>query len=311
MRTTERKIILVVRKSRLENLVRKYNTIEQAKFVIEHSGSDFSDYVIEDNIYNKVISDITIELEQIGIVQVVDREFVPNFLFGKDDIIVTVGQDGLTANVLKYIDNQPVIGVNPDPTRYDGVLLPFNANDISKVVIDVINNERKFKEVTLAKVSLNDGQSLLGVNDIFIGQRTHTSAQYILGQNNLQERQSSSGIIISTGLGSTGWFKSILKGASKIAEKCENKNVQLTQMDEFRWNSDFLYYTVREPYPSKWTKADMVFGKVDKNDILSIQSLMSENGVIFSDGIESDYLEFNAGSIAEVTIADHKGRLVV
>ena len=55
MRTTERKIILVVRKSRLENLVRKYNTIEQAKFVIEHSGSDFSDYVIEDNIYNKVI----------------------------------------------------------------------------------------------------------------------------------------------------------------------------------------------------------------------------------------------------------------
>lgn len=311
MRTTERKIILVVRKSRLENLVRKYNTIEQAKFVIEHSGSDFSDYVIEDNIYNKVISDITIELEQIGIVQVVDREFVPNFMFGKDDIIVTVGQDGLTANVLKYIDNQPVIGVNPDPARYDGVLLPFNANDISKVVIDVINNERKFKEVTLAKVSLNDGQSLLGVNDIFIGQRTHTSAQYILGQNNFEERQSSSGIIISTGLGSTGWFKSILKGASKIAEKCENKNVELTQMDEFRWNSDFLYYTVREPYPSKWTKADMVFGKVDKNDKLSIQSLMSENGVIFSDGIESDYLEFNAGSIAEVTIADHKGRLVV
>lgn len=311
MRTTERKIILVVRKSRLENLVRKYNTIEQAKFVIEHSGSDFSDYVIEDNIYNKVISDITIELEQIGIVQVVDREFVPNFMFGKDDIIVTVGQDGLTANVLKYIDNQPVIGVNPDPARYDGVLLPFNANDISKVVIDVINNERKFKEVTLAKVSLNDGQSLLGVNDIFIGQRTHTSAQYILGQNNFEERQSSSGIIISTGLGSTGWFKSILKGASKIAEKCENKNVELTQMDEFRWNSDFLYYTVREPYPSKWTKADMVFGKVDKNDKLSIQSLMSENGVIFSDGIESDYLEFNAGSIAEVTIAEHKGRLVV
>ena len=311
MRTTERKIILVVRKSRLENLVRKYNTIEQAKFVIEHSGSDFSDYVIEDNIYNKVISDITIELEQIGIVQVVDREFVPNFMFGKDDIIVTVGQDGLTANVLKYIDNQPVIGVNPDPARYDGVLLPFNANDISKVVIDVINNERKFKEVTLAKVSLNDGQSLLGVNDIFIGQRTHTSAQYILGQNNFEERQSSSGIIISTGLGSTGWFKSILKGASKIAEKCENKNVELTQMDEFRWNSDFLYYTVREPYPSKWTKADMVFGKVDKNNKLSIQSLMSENGVIFSDGIESDYLEFNAGSIAEVTIAEHKGRLVV
>ena len=82
-------------------------------------------------------------------------------------------------------------------------------------------------------------------------------------------------------------------------------------MDNFKWNSDFLYYTVREPYPSKWTKADMVFGKVEKKTSLKIRSLMPENGVIFSDGIESDYLEFNSGSLAEVTIADHKGRLVV
>ncbi|WP_253289385.1 sugar kinase [Clostridium sp. MSJ-8] len=311
MRTTERKIILITRKSRLENLIRKYNTIEQAKFIIEHSGADFNDYVDEHNLYKKVVSSLTIELEQIGIVQILDREYISNFIFGQEDIIVIVGQDGLIANVLKYIDNQPVIGINPDPARYDGILLPFDAKDASKVVIDVINNERNFKEVTLAKASLNDGQSILGVNDIFIGQRTHTSAQYILEQNNAKERQSSSGIIVSTGLGSTGWFKSILKGASEIVGKCENKNIILDKINEFKWNSDFLYYTVREPYPSKWTKADMVFGKVNKNATLSIQSLMPENGVIFSDGIENDYLEFNAGSIVEISIADHKGRLIV
>lgn len=311
MRTTERKIVLVIRKTRLENLVRKYNTIEQAKFVIEHSGSDFSDYILEDSLYKKAVSSLVSALEQIGIVQVLDRDFISNFIFGRDDIIVTAGQDGLTANVLKYLDNQPVIGVNPDQERFDGVLLPFKVKDVSKVVIDLINNERNFKEVTLAKVSLNDGQSLLGVNDIFIGQRTHTSAQYILSQKNKEERQSSSGIIISTGLGSTGWFKSILRGASGIAGSCVNKHIELTQIDDFKWNSDFLYYTVREPYPSKWTKADMVFGKVEKRTSLKIQSLMPENGVIFSDGIESDYLEFNAGSCAEITIADHKGRLVV
>ena len=191
------------------------------------------------------------------------------------------------------------------------MLLPFEVKDASKVLIDVINNERKFKEVTLAKVSLNDGQSLLGVNDIFIGQRTHTSAQYILSQESNEERQSSSGIIVSTGLGSTGWFKSILRGASGIVEGCENRQVELRQIDNFKWNSDFLYYTVREPYPSKWTKADMVFGKVDNRNTLKVQSLMPENGIIFSDGIESDYLEFNAGSVAEVGISDEKGRLVV
>ena len=128
--------------------------------------------------------------------QVLDRDFISNFIFGKDDIIVTAGQDGLTANVLKYLDSQPVIGVNPDPERFDGVLLPFEVKDVSKIVMDLINNNRNFKEVTLAKVSLNDGQSILGVNDIFIGQRTHTSAQYILSQNSNEERQSSSGIII-------------------------------------------------------------------------------------------------------------------
>lgn len=311
MRTTERKIVLVTRKTRLENLIRKYNTIEQAKFVIEHSGSDFLDYVMEDSLYKKAVSTLVSDLEKIGIVQILDRDFISNFIFGRDDIIVTAGQDGLTANVLKYLNSQPVIAINPDPARFDGVLLPFEVKDASKVLIDVINNERKFKEVTLAKVSLNDGQSLLGVNDIFIGQRTHTSAQYILSQESNEERQSSSGIIVSTGLGSTGWFKSILRGASGIVEGCENRQVELRQIDNFKWNSDFLYYTVREPYPSKWTKADMVFGKVDNRNTLKVQSLMPENGIIFSDGIESDYLEFNAGSIAEVGISEEKGRLVV
>ena len=311
MRTTERKIILVTRKTRLENLIRKYNTIEQAKFVIEHSGSDFLDYVMEDSLYKKAVSTVVSALEQSGIVQILDRDFISNFIFGRDDIIVTAGQDGLTANVLKYLNSQPVIAVNPDPERFDGVLLPFEIKDASKVLIDIINNERRFKEVTLAKVSLNDVQSLLGVNDIFIGQRTYTSAQYILSQKNNEERQSSSGIIVSTGLGSTGWFKSILRGALGIVEGCENRQVELRQIDNFNWNSDFLYYTVREPYPSKWTKADMVFGKVDNRNTLKVKSLMPENGVIFSDGIESDYLEFNAGSIAEVGISDEKGRIVV
>jgi hypothetical protein len=40
-------------------------------------------------------------------------------------------------------------------------------------------------------------------------------------------------------------------------------------------------------------------------------SQMPENGVIFSDGIESDYLEFNSGTLAEIGIAEKKGQLVV
>ncbi|MEI9866324.1 MAG: hypothetical protein WDN00_17560 [Limisphaerales bacterium] len=45
----------------------------------------------------------------------VDRSFLPNFVFAPEDTVVTLGQDGLVANTLKYLDGQPVVGVNPDP----------------------------------------------------------------------------------------------------------------------------------------------------------------------------------------------------
>jgi hypothetical protein len=37
---------------------------------------------------------------------------------------------------------------------------------------------------------------------------------------------------------------------------------------------------------------------------------MPERGVIFSDGIEADFLEFNSGSKATISVAERQGRLV-
>lgn len=310
-RLTDRKIILITRKTRLENLIVRYNTIQQAKFYIEHSGSDFSDYVEEDGNYKQIVSYIISTLEKIGNLHVVDRDYLPNYIFGKEDVIVVVGQDGLVANTLKYLEAQPLIGVNPDPRRWDGVLLPFNAHELGQIVTEVLKDQRHFKEVTLAQVDLNDGQKLYAVNDFFIGQKTHVSARYILNYNGVEEQQSSSGIIVSTGLGSTGWFKSILTGASRVASSCTGQSVALRQAEQFNWNSDFLYYTVREPYPSNFTSADLVFGKIDVSHGFKVSSQMPEGGVIFSDGVESDYLEFNSGTQATVKIADKKGMLVV
>lgn len=310
-RLTDRKILLITRKTRLENLIVRYNTIQQAQFVIEHSGSDFSDYLKEDKQYKEIVSYIISNLEKLGNLHIVDREFLPNFIFGKDDIVVVVGQDGLVANTMKYLDNQPLIGINPDPQRWDGVLLPFNAWDLEKIINEVFKDQRRYEEITLAQVDLNDGQKLYAVNDFFIGQKTHVSARYTIDYGNKLEQQSSSGIIVSTGLGSTGWFKSILAGASGVASTCFKQQIELKQSEQFKWNSEFLYYTVREPYPSKWTSASLVFGKIDSKNSFKVVSQMPENGVIFSDGVESDFLEFNSGAEAIVQIADKKGLLVV
>ncbi len=71
-----------------------------------------------------------------------------------------------------------------------------------------------------------------------------------------------------------------------------------------------LWFTVREPFVSKTSQATLVFGQIASNQHLIITSQMPENGVIFSDGIENDYLAFNSGSIATVGLAERKAHLI-
>src|SRR5258707_14205926 len=108
----------------------------------------------------------------LGRVQQIDRSFLPNFAFGPEDIVVVLGQDGLVANTIKYLDGQPVVGVNPDPARWDGKLLPFKVGDLPKVIPEVFAHRRPTKSVTMAKATLNNGQTMHAVNDLFIGPKS-------------------------------------------------------------------------------------------------------------------------------------------
>ncbi len=309
-RLTENKIILVTRTTRLEELMARFNTVGQAKFYIEHLGADFSDYEVEHNNYKTAVKEAETQLTALGRVQILDRAFLSNFVFGEEETIVVLGQDGLVANTLKYLREQPVIAVNPDPHRWDGVLLPFEVRDLSKVVIDVFAGRRPFREITMARAELNNGQTLYGVNDLFIGQRSHVSARYQISVGSTTEQHSSSGIIVSTGLGSTGWLKSILAGAGGIGHAFGRPFKPVLPKD-FSWEADYLFYTVREPFPSKSSEATLVFGKITDKRPMNLVSKMPENGLIFSDGIESDFLEFNSGTQALIRLADKKGHLVV
>jgi len=330
-RLTDNKIVLVTRPTRLAELVIRFNTVSQARFYVEHQGADFSDYLREDEIYHRALHEAQASLGQIGRVQIVDRGFLQNFVFAPDDTVVTLGQDGLVANTLKYLNSQPVVGVNPDPERWDGRLLPFRVSDLAKVMPEVVLRKRRTRSVTMAKAALNNGQTLYGVNDLFIGPKSHTSARYLIRSGEASETQSSSGIVVSTGMGSTGWLTSLLTGAAAVTQSAgsslarqatsdlfagvANKTkssgkVRLNVKTEFAWDANYLFYTVREPFPTKTTGASLVFGRVTPESPLHVESRMAENGVIFSDGIEKDFLEFNSGTQAVIGIAERKGVLV-
>jgi NAD kinase len=310
-RLTETKILLVVRATRLAELKARFATKAQARFYVERLGGDFGDCEREDATYQEAIRRVRQTLGELGRVQLVQRSFLPNFVFGARDVVVALGQDGLVANTLKYLDGQPLVGVNPDPQRYDGQLLPFHVANLDTVMREVLRGGRRKREVTMAEASLNTGLGLCAVNDLFIGMKSHGSARYRITLGTAAENHSSSGVIVSTGLGSTGWFKSLMAGASAVAVAAGRASAIAAEESSFPWESPHLFFTVREPFPSGTTGAALVFGKVTARQPLVIESQMGGNGVIFSDGIEEDFIEFNSGSKATITLANRRGMLVV
>jgi NAD kinase len=304
--------VVVTRKTQLQELLLRHNTIDQAKFYLQAAGADISIITARHETYVAAVERLKGSLPRSLKQAVIDRSYLPQFDF-QDDMVFAIGQDGLVSNTAKYLTTQPLIGVNPDPANIEGVLLPWRAEQVEALIGKVKAQKYNAELVTLAEARLNDGRKLLAFNDFFIGQSGHASALYTIFSGQKSEFQSSSGIIVSTGAGSTGWLKSVYKGASEIMVSSISTvgNFQLAPPDALPRVADRLRFAVREPWPSKNTGSTVVSGDVTHSNPLRIESRMPSNGVIFSDGIEWDFLEFNSGSSAEISIADHKAILVV
>jgi len=299
--------IIIKNKTRLETLIERFNTKAQAKFYIERSGGDFNDYEKEHEIFHDSLSIVQRNLSSVLKNKIVERSFLPSFIFNEKQVVVTVGQDGLVANTAKYVGQIPIVAVNPDSERFDGVLLPFNPDTFLGAIDKVIHNNYTSKQTSFAEAKLNDGQRLLAFNDLFIGATTHVSARYQLTYNNKTEEHSSSGIIISTQAGATGWMSSIFNMSFAI-QQFAGKNIDQKRVPKVKDNQ--LIFAVREPFASKRTQIETTAGIITERSKLIIQSFMPNNGLIFSDGIESDFLKFNSGSIATIGIAAEKANLV-
>ncbi len=333
--------IIVRSKTRLEQLTEKFNTTEQAKFYVrskqkayfskknndvQKSGfgspvklkkkieepivsNDFSVYEQENVSFYDSMDSIQEQLEGVLKTKVIHQDFLSNYIFTEKDLVVVVGQDGLVANTAKYVTGIPIIAVNPNESKYDGVLLPFTPDNFMTAVHHVLAGTYSKKNVTMAEVKLNDGQRLLAFNDFFIGISKHSSARYQITLRNQKENHSSSGIIVSTGAGATGWMSSMFNMANGMIRTFSNhKQIEYKPINQ---EDESLMFIVREPFVSKTSQANIVAGQIYFGEQLTVESFMPHNGIIFSDGIQSDFLEFNSGTIAEIGVAKEKAILVV
>lgn len=325
------RIVIVTRKTRMEGLLRRWATVGQARFRFKQNkavaaaqagdmaaaqaaqreeDADFLELEDEDQTYHAAVRDLQRELDFGLPVQVIDREYLPSIDFEMCSVVVVVGQDGLVANTAKYVGEAPIVGVNPDPKRFDGVLLPYQLHNARVAVQRVLNNQAAVAQVTLAQATLHDGQTLLAFNDFFIGAASHVSARYELHAGGRSEAHSSSGVLVSTGAGSTGWMSSVFNMTVGIARSF-GMPVSQEVRPNMSWDAPYLLWAVREPFLSQTSGVQLVAGRIADGEELKLESRMPQGGVVFSDGIESDFLEFNGGSIVRIGVAPHRARLVV
>lgn len=299
--------IIVKNKTRLESLIERFNTKAQAKFYIERLGGNFEDYESEHETFQYSLNSLQTQLSKVIKHKTIERVFMPSFIFSENNLIIVIGQDGLVANTAKYSKGFPIIAVNPDKQRYDGILLPFDTSDFIVGVENVITNKYQSKVMRFAEAKLNDGQRLLAFNDLFIGASTHISARYKISYNNKTEEHSSSGLIVSTPAGSTGWLSSIFNMAYGVTNLFEKDLIP----KQPKLKDNELLFAVREPFQSIRSQTGITAGVIKNQNHLTIESLMPTSGVIFSDGIESDFLKFNSGSIATIGIANETAKIVM
>jgi hypothetical protein len=310
MRPLLARVVLVTRKTPLELLIERYGTVRQAAFDVRIRQATLDvrsrdqGIVRQEELHerfhdglNQVIESIPPDRHRAR----VDRDALDRFLFAPDDLVVMVGQDGLVPNTAKYLQGQLAIGINPDPAHYDGILCPHPPSAAGELIAwSETRHGAKYRveRRVMAEAQREDGQKLLALNEVFIGHRGHQSARYRIRLDRREERQSSSGVIVSTGTGSTGWAKSI-----SLQRKLDE---DLPGVEERR-----LACFVREPWPSLTTGAKFDFALIGPEEQLVVVSEMGEGGVVFADGIENDRIEFLDGQTLRVGIATQTLNLVV
>jgi hypothetical protein len=288
--------VVVTRPTELEELLARHATRGQAAFFLEQRDQDIgvieADHARVHDAVAAVSRAIPIRWRRARL----GRAELSRFVFEPGDIVVAVGQDGLVANVAKYLDGQLVVGVNPDPRKFDGVLVRHPAKDVRKLLPSATAERLEIEERTMVSVELDDGQRLVALNEIYLGHRTHQSSRYRLAWAGATERHSSSGLICATGTGATGWARSIClrrDGAPPLPGP----------------GDPAVAFLVREAFPSRATGTELVGGVVPRGDRLEVRSEMNHDGVIFGDGIEADRIDFHWGMTATVGVARRSLRL--
>jgi hypothetical protein len=291
------RVVLVHRRTELTELLERHGTRGQAAFYLRTRGRRIEDLEGRHEAVTSALTAVAAAIPPDWRRGLVERVDLPRFLFAPDDLIVVVGQDGLVANVAKYLADQVVIGIDPEPGRNPGVLVPHQPKATAGLLSAVVGPAPRIEALSMVTAVTDDGQELTALNEIYLGQPTHQTARYTLRvPGGPAEAQASSGLIVATGTGGTGWCRSAwLERHSALA---------LPAPTESR-----LAWFVREAWPSPATGTAFTEGSLAGSEVLEVTA-ESDQLVLFGDGVESDTVPLTWGQTARLRISSRSLRLL-
>ena len=152
------RVVVVTRPTEYEWLLQRHATRQQAAFFLETRGQSIEVTAARHAAFEaqrkSVLQAIPVDWRRAS----VTRDDLDRFLFEPGDVVVALGQDGLVANVAKYLDGQPVIGLNPDPARYEGVLVPHPPVAAADLILTAGRGRGAFEHraMVTARLARND-----------------------------------------------------------------------------------------------------------------------------------------------------------
>jgi NAD kinase len=292
------RVVLITRPTEYALLIARHATHAQAAFFLQSRGQHIEPLYERHQRFEAARAQVVQTIPSKWRRSILSRDDLDRFVFEPEDIVVALGQDGLVANTAKYLRGQTVIGINPDPAQYDGILVRHAPARALELMLAASEQQIEVEERAMVEARLDDGQRLLALNELFIGHRSHQSARYRIRFGEREERQSSSGVIVTTGTGATGWARSIQRERRDV--------LALPEATEPR-----LAFFVREAFPSISSGTGLTGGTLEPNTELAITSELNEGGLIFGDGLERDYLDFRWGMTAAISVSATTLRLTL
>ncbi|MDP3723943.1 MAG: NAD(+)/NADH kinase [Candidatus Omnitrophota bacterium] len=198
------------------------------------------------------------------------------------DLVISVGGDGTFLEAARGVTRQPILGVNSDPARSAGTFCRADARTFAGILEAVLNGGARTLRLHRMRLTLN-GEALgfQVLNDILVAhQNPAAMSRYEIQVNGVKEEQRSSGLWLSTAVGSTAAIKS---AGGQVLPR----------------DSKAIQYLPRELYYGSGATYRLTGGLVPPGRTITLRSLMRE-GMVYVDG-EHLKIPFRYGDVLRVS----------